>query len=99
MGSKRIHLFPPRAEEHLHLFPASSSQPNTSQIPTEEPLLSECVLRQHTEGPFPDLEKAIGDPEARSVILDAGDVLFIPQGWLHCVASLSISASVNAWFR
>lgn len=93
-GSKRAFLFPPSAAPYLHLFPPHTSQANTSSIPTEEFLLSGSDRRQ-----FSQLEKALSNPEAVHVTLEAGDALYIPQGWFHCLRSTSISASVNAWFR
>ncbi|SFQ81159.1 Cupin-like domain-containing protein [Pseudomonas sp. NFPP07] len=31
------------------------------------------------------------------VILEAGDLLFLPEGWFHQVQSVSTSLSVNFW--
>lgn len=96
VGRKRVHIFPPKVAEQLYLFDRSSRQSNTSAIPTEEPLLD---LNSEDLQQFPLLQQAIQDPESACAILDPGDVLYIPQGFYHCIASLSISASANAWFR
>lgn len=96
VGRKRVHIFPPRVADRLYLFDRSSRQSNTSAIPTEVPLLD---LNDEELAQFPYLSKAIQDPEAACVILEPGDVLYIPQGFYHCIASLSVSASANAWFR
>jgi hypothetical protein len=96
-GTKRTFLFPPRVAPYLHLFPASTSQPNTSSIPTEDLLLSGS--EQALQDQFPDIEMALSDSDSRCVSLQPGDALYIPQGWYHCLKSTSISASVNAWFR
>lgn len=93
-GSKRAFLFPPSAAPYLHLFPPTTSQANTSSIPTQDYLLSGSDREE-----FPDLEKALSNPDTRHVTLEAGDALYIPQGWFHCLKSTSISVSVNAWFR
>lgn len=37
-------------------------------------------------------------PKARSAILQPGDVLIMPPGWLHAFKSLSKSFSVSMWF-
>ena len=96
LGRKRVHIFPPKVADQLYLFDRSSRQSNTSTIPTEELLLD---LDNEDSDRFPLLQKAIQDPGAVCAILEAGDVLYIPQGYYHCIASLSISASANAWFR
>lgn len=49
----------------------------------------------------PDYERF---PDARAVpflrlTLGAGDLLFLPEGWFHQVASLSASLSVNFWIN
>lgn len=31
------------------------------------------------------------------VVLEPGDVLFVPRGWWHFVESLELSISVNVW--
>lgn len=96
-GSKRAFLFPPQVAPYLHLFPPNTKQANTSSIPTEDLLLSGS--EQPLRDTFPDMEKALSDPNTCYVSLNAGDALYIPQGWFHCLKSTSISASVNAWFR
>ncbi|MCO5565404.1 hypothetical protein L7F22_019077 [Adiantum nelumboides] len=96
VGRKRVHIFPPNVADQLYLFDRSSRQSNTSSIPTEEPLLD---LNSDDLDRFPLLQQAIQHPEAACAILEPGDILYIPQGFYHCIASLSISASANAWFR
>jgi lysine-specific demethylase 8 len=94
VGAKRFHLFPPEARTHLHLSPGGP-QSNTSTIPTEEVLLD-------LEGKADEAHRLDLEPLVESsfhAIVQPGDVLYVPQGWFHCVASLSVSASVNAWFR
>lgn len=41
------------------------------------------------------------DVEGYEVVVEAGDSLFIPQGWWHSIKSLSdgLNGSVNWWFR
>ncbi|KAK2580118.1 hypothetical protein KPH14_012396 [Odynerus spinipes] len=35
--------------------------------------------------------------QAKSIILEKGDVLFVPKGWWHYVESLDLTVSVNVW--
>jgi putative sterol carrier protein len=42
---------------------------------------------------FPDARKVV----FINVVLNAGDLLFLPEGWFHQVESLSASLSVNFW--
>ena len=37
-------------------------------------------------------------PEAMSVTLEPGDVLFFPPGWWHAMRANDISLSVSMWF-
>jgi hypothetical protein len=97
VGSKRAHIFPPSVAPHLHLFPPSTTQPNTSSIPTEDVLLVGSLPIWQAK--YPDVAIALSHPDTHHVTLEAGDALYIPQGWFHCLSSTSISASVNAWFR
>ncbi|UZJ57121.1 hypothetical protein CBS101457_006441 [Exobasidium rhododendri] len=99
VGSKRAHLFPPSVAKYLRLFPASTSQSNTSSIPVEDVLLAGSRSLSSKDGEYADVEEALFHPESRHVSLEAGDALYIPRGWFHCLRSTSISASVNAWFR
>lgn len=97
VGSKRVHLFHPSVAPLLHLFSSSTSQGNTSSIPSEDVLMRSG--NGATSLDFPSIGEALSHPDTRQTILKAGDVLYIPKGWYHCFRSLSISASVNAWFR
>lgn len=86
-------MFPPSAAPLLHLY-ESGTQQNTSRVATEEPLLEGTASHDELS-----LDEACSHPEAAHVVLEPGDVLYIPQGWLHCVSAVTPSASVNTWFR
>ena len=90
VGRKRIHLFAPELAPYLYIN-QSGQQRNTSAIPSEHELLNPTEDR-------PLLSKALASEHAFVAELGPGDVLYIPQGWYHCVQSLSISASVNFWY-
>ncbi|CEH18739.1 Uncharacterized conserved protein, contains JmjC domain [Ceraceosorus bombacis] len=99
VGHKRIHFFPPEAADLLHLN-RTGTQTNTSRVASEAALLN-GIPKDCTETDSLSLAQAIHKHalKAAHVVLEPGDALYIPQGWFHCVASLSTSASVNSWFR
>lgn len=90
VGRKRIHLFAPELAPYLYVN-KSGPQRNTSAIASEQDLL-------HPTQDRPLLSTALASEDAFSAELGPGDVLYIPQGWYHCVQSLSTSASVNFWY-
>lgn len=96
VGRKRVHLFPPTSAPHLYLQD-SGTQPNTSVVPAERPLLQSGL--QELRAQYPALQEAATHPGACHTVLEAGDALFIPRGWLHCVSSLTTSVSINFWWR
>ncbi|KAJ1026968.1 hypothetical protein NDA16_002261 [Ustilago loliicola] len=91
VGHKRVHLFAPKLAQYLYIN-KSGPQQNTSTIASEHELL-------HPAEDRPLLATALASEDAFVTELHAGDVLYIPQGWYHCVQSLSTSASVNFWYR
>jgi hypothetical protein len=83
-GSKRITLSPPHHDEYL--YPREAN-----------PIL--CGSPFDPEAP--DYEKF---PLARQasmieVIVNAGDMLYVPAGWYHQVRALTFSLSSNRWAR
>ncbi|CBQ73493.1 conserved hypothetical protein [Sporisorium reilianum SRZ2] len=90
VGRKRVHLFAPELAPYLYIN-KSGVQRNTSAIASEQELLAPSPDR-------PLLSTALASENACVVELGPGDVLYIPQGWYHCVQSLSTSASVNFWY-
>ncbi|CCF52687.1 hypothetical protein NDA11_000261 [Ustilago hordei] len=91
VGRKRIHLFGPQLASYLYIN-KSGPQQNTSTIASEQELL-------HPAEDRPLLATALASEDAFLTELGPGDVLYIPQGWYHCVQSLSTSASLNFWYR
>lgn len=90
VGRKRVHLFAPTLAPYLYIN-KGGPQKNTSAIASEQELLVPSQDR-------PLLSAALASEDAFVAELSAGDVLYIPQGWYHCVQSLSTSASVNFWY-
>ncbi|PWN23087.1 Clavaminate synthase-like protein [Microstroma glucosiphilum] len=101
IGTKRVHLFPPSYGPNLYLSPSTTSQSNTSTIPTEDYLLesSDSDTAAQRASHFPLLNEAMACQGAAHTILGPGDALYIPQGWFHCIKSLETSVSVNSWWR
>ncbi|SNX87177.1 uncharacterized protein MEPE_05887 [Melanopsichium pennsylvanicum] len=90
VGRKRIHLFPPELAPCLYIN-KTGPQRNTSAIASEQELIRPAEDR-------PLLQQALASDDAFVTELGPGDVVYIPQGWFHCVQSLSTSASVNFWY-
>ncbi|CDR99481.1 hypothetical protein [Sporisorium scitamineum] len=90
VGRKRVHLFAPDLAPFLYIN-KSGVQRNTSTIASEQELLAPSQDR-------PLLSNALASENSFVAELGPGDVLYIPQGWYHCVQSLSTSASVNFWY-
>ncbi|XP_047457958.1 HSPB1-associated protein 1 homolog isoform X2 [Mugil cephalus] len=86
-GRKRWHLFPP--EDTAHLYP--------TRIPYEESSVFSQVDVLH-----PDLRRfpSFHGARAHVVILQPGQVLYVPRHWWHYVESVDpITVSVNSWIE
>nr|CDJ90045.1 Protein JMJD-5 [Haemonchus contortus] len=83
MGRKFFRLVSPSDSENVYAF-KDGIITNTSQVD---------VLS-------PDLEKYPNFAKVRcwDGVVEAGDALFIPQGWWHLVSALSNSVSISFWF-
>eukprot|EP00049_Salpingoeca_infusionum_P008413 m.138091 g.138091 ORF g.138091 m.138091 type:complete len:294 (-) comp14008_c0_seq6:333-1214(-) len=84
-GTKRWVLFPP--QDSPYLYP--------TRLPFEE-----STVRSAINDPLrPDLDTypkaTLATPQI--VVLNAGDVLFVPHHWWHAVDCTSVAVSVNAW--
>eukprot|EP01114_Cavostelium_apophysatum_P022287 TRINITY_DN8011_c0_g1_i1.p1 TRINITY_DN8011_c0_g1~~TRINITY_DN8011_c0_g1_i1.p1 ORF type:complete len:442 (+),score=113.57 TRINITY_DN8011_c0_g1_i1:191-1516(+) len=80
-GRKRWIIFPPDAP--LYPFPFMHPSHAQSQVVIDEPDLEA----------FPQLKQAKG----LEVIMNPGDVLYLPPLWYHHVEALDDSISVNCW--
>ncbi len=95
LGTKRILLFPPRQLPNLYAFPISSHlwaglkrRASYSQVYPEQPDFES----------FPRFRAAL--QQKCEVVLNPGDVLFIPVGWWHEVISTGdgVVCSVNRFW-
>lgn len=84
-GAKKVTLYSPANTGFLYPFPRESVIPHMSRVDVEEPDLMA----------YPDFARA----RAIEVILEAGQMLFIPFTWWHHVRSLNDSISVNFWWK
>jgi [protein]-arginine 3-hydroxylase / protease len=82
-GRKRWVIFPKEQQENLYV-PSRQSLPHFSPIDYENP----------------DLERFPKFREATPIefVLEPGEVLFLPRGWVHYVSTIDFSISMNLWW-
>ena len=83
LGRKEISLFAPNQSQFLY--------PNIGQ---KLPHVSKVNLLNIEHEKYPLVAKA----ERFTVLLEPGDVLYIPRFWWHAVSSLDVSISLNWWW-
>ncbi|KAG2402790.1 uncharacterized protein HKW66_Vig0250090 [Vigna angularis] len=86
-GCKRVVLWPPSASPSLYPMPIYGEASNHSSVSLENPDYS-IYPRAECSMEF-----------AQKVVLQAGDALFIPEGWFHQVDSDDLTIAVNFWWR
>lgn len=85
VGRKRFLLFPPNQYRQLYINGFSSQAPQQSQVDLENPDFER----------FPLFSSAT----ALDVVLEPGDVLYVPSLWFHHVIAVEMSFSVSIWSR
>lgn len=89
-GKKRVILLDPKQTKFIYPFPANSTTYHFSQVPN----IDKPDLRQ-----FPKCEQA----KSYEIILEAGEMLFIPAFWWHQVYTIDSPQfpiiSVNFWWK
>lgn len=87
-GSKEVRLVAPSNLHRMDLYPVYSEANNHSKLfpPSDQPSI--------------DVD-SLSALEAIEYMTDikAGDMLFIPEGWIHGVVSARCTAAVNLWFH
>lgn len=83
-GSKEFVLFPPEQEPNLYTAPQKLDAPWRSAVDPQQPDLAR----------WPRFELAMA--ASRTIRIEAGDVLFVPAGWWHCVSSHGFNVMFNA---
>lgn len=86
-GRKQVVLWPPSASPSLYPMPIYGEASNHSSVALENPDYSV----------YPRAECTM--EFAQRVVLEAGDALFIPEGWFHQVDSDDLTIAINFWWR
>ncbi|CAL5206976.1 unnamed protein product [Lathyrus oleraceus] len=86
-GRKQVVLWPPSASPSLYPMPIYGEASNHSLVALENPDYS-IYPRAECSMEF-----------AQKVVLEAGDALFIPEGWFHQVDSDDLTIAINLWWR
>ncbi|XP_071719455.1 lysine-specific demethylase JMJ31 isoform X2 [Rutidosis leptorrhynchoides] len=86
-GSKQVDLWPPSSSPFLYPMPLYGEASNHSGVPIDE----------HDPSLHPRAEHR--RKYSQRVTLNAGDALFIPEGWFHQVDSESLTIAVNFWWQ
>lgn len=96
VGAKYLRLYPPSVAPCLYARADGDVLSNNSTVEPADLLLGEAAGAYGGEaGRFPALLEA----EFVEVVLEPGDLLFLPKGWWHYVKSLSTSISVAYHFN
>ncbi|KZT28683.1 Clavaminate synthase-like protein [Neolentinus lepideus HHB14362 ss-1] len=107
VGRKTVWLASPDATPSMYPYPS----PTASSVATEkhnpaanhtDPSLSntsrvDVFAQRESTAEFPKFWEEVV-PQAMSVTLEPGDLLFFPPGWWHAMRSESVSFSVSMWF-
>jgi HSPB1-associated protein 1 len=72
------------------------SPPETNLQPTRIPY-EESSIYSKLNFFSPNLEDFKGVKSCRKIILEPGDVLFVPHKWWHYVENLDTAVSINTW--
>ncbi|KAL1189185.1 Lysine-specific demethylase JMJ31 [Cardamine amara subsp. amara] len=86
-GRKKVVLWPPSASPSLYLMPIYGEASNHSSVGLENPNLSDYPRAEHSL------------KQSQEVTLNAGDGVFIPEGWFHQVDSDELTIAVNFWWQ
>ncbi|XP_038897539.1 uncharacterized protein LOC120085567 isoform X2 [Benincasa hispida] len=86
-GRKRVILWPPSATPLLYPMHIYGEASNHSSLALEKPDYSLYPRAKYSM------------KSSQTVILQAGDALFIPEGWFHQVDSEDLTIAVNFWWQ
>ncbi|CAN6806297.1 unnamed protein product [Brassica oleracea] len=86
-GCKKVVLWPPSASPSLYPMPIYGEASNHSSVGLDNPNLSD----------YPRAELSL--QFSQEVTLNAGDAVFIPEGWFHQVDSDELTIAVNFWWQ
>ena len=83
-GVKRFVLYPPNVSAHLYMYPFL--HPHATKL--QPNVLSKKSIAGFSHFPV---------QEAQEVILEAGDVLYVPPYWFHDVSTLEPAMAIAVW--
>ncbi|KAL6845470.1 hypothetical protein ACP4OV_024965 [Aristida adscensionis] len=86
-GCKKVTLWPPSASPFLYPMPVYGEASNHSSVSIEEPDYSSYTRARYMK------------EYSERVVLNCGDVIFIPEGWYHQVDSGDLTIAVNFWWK
>ncbi|CAL4961121.1 unnamed protein product [Urochloa decumbens] len=86
-GCKKVTLWPPSASPFLYPMPVYGEASNQSSVSIEEPDYSSYARARYMK------------EYSERVVLNRGDVLFIPEGWYHQVDSDDLTIAINFWWK
>ncbi|CAN8252387.1 unnamed protein product [Cochlearia groenlandica] len=86
-GCKKVVLWPPSASPSLYPMPIYGEASNHSSVGLENPNMSDYPRAEHSL------------KLSQEVILNAGDAVFIPEGWFHQVDSDELTIAINFWWQ
>ncbi|KAK9684844.1 hypothetical protein RND81_10G236600 [Saponaria officinalis] len=86
-GCKQVVLWPPSSGPLLYPMPIYGEASNHSSVTLDSPDLSRHPRFVHA------------CESSQKVVLQAGDALFIPEGWYHQVDSDELTIAVNLWWQ
>ncbi|VVB17064.1 unnamed protein product [Arabis nemorensis] len=86
-GCKKVVLWPPSASPSLYPMPIYGEASNHSSVGLENLNLSDYPRAEHSL------------KQSQEVTLNAGDAVFIPEGWFHQVDSDELTIAVNFWWQ
>ncbi|CAO2194860.1 unnamed protein product [Urochloa humidicola] len=87
VGCKKVTLWPPSASPFLYPMPVYGEASNHSSVSIEEPDYSRYTRARYMK------------EYSERVVLNRGDVLFIPEGWYHQVDSDDFTIAINFWWK
>ncbi|CAM8998116.1 unnamed protein product [Rhodiola kirilowii] len=85
-GCKQVSLWPPSASPMLYPMPLYGEASNHSSVGLEKPDYTVHTRAEHLM------------EYSEKVTLEAGDALFIPEGWYHQVDSSDLTIAINFWW-
>lgn len=103
-GSKRFTLFPPEVQHALYVYPKThpasrQAQVNINKLYGEDGVSTDSPIVSTELAKFPLLAEPIMLGAGIEIVVNPGDVLYLPPFWFHQVESLDTAISINTWFN